>query len=49
MSLDAAVAMDVHVYVVLSIAHADPISNTIRHRYSCEPVKALVLTLNHLP
>jgi hypothetical protein len=38
----------VHVYVVLSIAHADPISNTIRQRYHSEPLTALVLTLNHL-
>jgi hypothetical protein len=48
-SLDEAVALDVHVYVVLSIAHADPISNTIRQRYSREQMTALVLTLNHLP
>jgi len=47
-SLDEAVALGVHVYVVLSIAHADPISNTIRHRYSSEPMTALALTLNHL-
>jgi FMN phosphatase YigB (HAD superfamily) len=47
-SLDDAVARGVHVYVVLSVAHADPISNTIRQRYSCEPTAALVLTLNHL-
>ena len=47
-SLDDAVALDVHVYVVLSIAHADPIGNTIRQRYSREPMTALVLTLNHL-
>ena len=48
-SLDDAVALDLHVYVVLSIAHADPISNTIRQRYSREPLTALVLTLTHLP
>jgi hypothetical protein len=48
MSLDEAVALDVHVYVVLSIAHADPIGTTIRHRYNSEPIRALVLTLNHL-
>jgi hypothetical protein len=47
-SLDDAVALGVHVYVVLSIAHADPISNTIRQRYHSEPLTALVLTLNHL-
>lgn len=48
-SLDDAVALDVHVYVVLSIAHADPISQTIRQRYSREPIKALALTLTPLP
>ena len=48
-SLDEAVALNLHVYVVLSIAHADPISNTIRQRYSREPLTALVLTLTHLP
>jgi len=42
------VALGAHVYVVLSIAHADPISATVRHRYSREPMTALVLTLNHL-
>jgi hypothetical protein len=47
-SLDEAVALSVHVYAVLSIAHADPIGNTIRHRYSREAMTALVLTLNHL-
>jgi predicted HAD superfamily hydrolase len=48
-SLDGAVALDVHVYVVLSIAHADPISHSIRQRYHSEPMTALVLTLNHRP
>jgi FMN phosphatase YigB (HAD superfamily) len=48
MSLDDAVARGVHVYVVLSIAHAEPISTTLKQRYSREPVKALVLTLTHL-
>jgi hypothetical protein len=43
------VALGVHRYVVLSIAHADPISNTIRQRYVRERMAALVLTFNHLP
>jgi predicted HAD superfamily hydrolase len=47
-SLDDAVELGVHVYVVLSVAHADPISATIRQRYSREPMTALVLTLNHV-
>jgi FMN phosphatase YigB (HAD superfamily) len=47
-SLDDAVALGIHAYVVLSIAHADPIGAAIRHRYAREAMSALVLTLNPL-
>ncbi len=42
-SLDAAVALDIHVYAVLSVAHIAPITETIRRRYRPEPVLPLIL------
>jgi hypothetical protein len=44
-SLDAAIALDVHVYAVLSIAHAAPITDTIRRRYGSEAVSPLILDI----
>lgn len=44
-SLDDAVTLGIHVYTVFSLAHATPISATIRHRYSREAASALILDL----
>ena len=46
-SLDEAVRMGVHAYVVLSVAHAAAIGQTVRHRYESESVAPLVLDLTH--
>jgi FlaA1/EpsC-like NDP-sugar epimerase len=40
--LDEAVALGVHAYVVLSVAHATAISNAIRTRYRSEPTLPLI-------
>jgi hypothetical protein len=46
-SLDTAVGLGIHAYVVLSIAHAKPISDSIHARYGSEPHSPLVLDLSH--
>lgn len=48
-SLDEAIALDVHVYAVLSLAHAGPITDTIRRRYVREAAQPLVLDLTTTP
>jgi predicted HAD superfamily hydrolase len=48
-SLDDGVALGVHTYVVLSVAHARPITDTIRARYHAEPVSAHILDLTQTP
>jgi hypothetical protein len=47
--LDDAVALGIHVYAVLSLAHAAPIGDTIRRRYVREAAPALVLDLTTTP
>ena len=47
--LDDAVALGIHVYAVLSLAHASPIADTIRRRYAREATPALVLDLTTTP
>jgi FMN phosphatase YigB (HAD superfamily) len=42
LSLDDAVAIDVHAFVVLSVAHAAPIADTIRRRYRGESLIPLI-------
>ena len=45
LSLEAALGLGVHTYVVLSVAHVAPIGHTIRRRYGSEPVVPLVFDL----